>query len=69
MSRNISLPRQILNAMLRPFGWCVGRVISAQKNEGGSLVDYPLPTGWRAYRLLRLRREGFGGGIGQDIGG
>jgi hypothetical protein len=61
MGYHISLPRQILNAMLRPFGWCVGCIVWAE--------GQPLPTGLRAYRLLRLRREGWGGDIEQDIGG
>lgn len=48
--------RNLINRFLRPFGWCIGRIIRVEQNVGGNLVERPLPTGWRAYRVLPLRK-------------
>lgn len=47
--------RRAINTILRPFGWCIGRIIRVEQNVGGNLVEHPLPTGWRAYRVLPLK--------------
>ena len=52
----MSLPRVILNTVLGRFGWCIGRIGSAQEMVNGQWVDTPVPAGQRRYRLLRLRR-------------
>lgn len=48
--------RRAINIILRPFGICIGRVIRVEQQVGGILVEQPLPTGWRAYRVLPLKR-------------
>lgn len=52
----MSKARAFINSMLRPFGYCIGRIVSAGEMMSGEWVAQPLPTGWRAYRLLPLTR-------------
>lgn len=47
--------RRAINIALRPFGICIGRIIRVQKMVAGKLVEQPLLTGWRAYRVLPLK--------------
>jgi hypothetical protein len=43
----MSVVRVALNAVLRPFGMCIGRIV---------WTEGKMPPRWRAYRLLRLIR-------------
>jgi len=48
--------RSLINRVLRPFGWRIGRIIRVEQMVGGNLVERPLPTGWRAYLVMPLRK-------------
>lgn len=51
----MSRTRALLNSILHPFGLCVGRIVRAHIMVEGRIVPQPVPTGWRAYRVLPLR--------------